>query len=1058
MKRVKKEFWRGLSGVLAFLLIFITFVSPIADTYARRINAMLGISTSEVVSSGSSTEDTAYFKSDYGTDIYDLEQLAQLEADAAAEEVRQVEAGVVLLKNDNDALPLAEGSSVTLFGQSTVNPFYSYHSVSNSMQTLVTYVDSMRSVYDVNETLVSAYSSSGYTRVRSATSPVIGEAPAEFYTDALKQSWQTSYNDAAIVFITRQGGEDSDLVMETSEGISQLALHQDERDMLAMLQQEKANGVFDKIIVLVNANSAMELGWLEEYDVDACLWVGTPGIVGFTGVANVLTGEVSPSGHLVDTYAKNSLSAPAYVNAGQNSYTWANLDEVTAYCSDDAKYVSYYITYAEGIYVGYKYFETRYEDAILNQGGAISSVGSSTGMAWNYTDEVSYPFGYGLSYTTFEQKLTGVTYNADTDMYTVSVAVTNTGDVAGKSVVQVYAQTPYGEYEKTYNVEKAAVNLVGYSKTAELAPGETAMIDVEVERYLLASYDYTNAKGYILSAGDYYLAIGDDAHDAVNNILAAKNATGMVDVLGNPASGDAAKTYTWNQAELDTTSYRYSEETGAEVTNQFEEADLNYWIDGAVTYLSRKDWAGTYPAPMAIVATEAMMKELDNQNYVKPADAKSISDFAQGVDAGLTFVDMRNVEYDDPLWETFLDQLTLEQMTSILPDQNGAAEITEIGLPASYRGDDMDCLEQVTFKANGKSGIVWPSAVLLATTWDVDCVARRAAFTGNEAYFMRCTEIWSGGPNFHRNQFCGRNNAYYSEDATMDYIIGRVMSLNCQKYGVILGYKHLVLNDQELYRESIATFCNEQALREIYMRAFEGAYVDGDCLGVMTAFNRVGCTYGGSCASVLNDVMRGEWGFRGVVCSDAVVGMNYKTHYVENLVAGMDYWCWDMAGFGPPPGGFGGGGAAPGGAASGEPSGEASGEASAGAASGEAAAPAAEPAAAAADTAETADTGNSGTYDAGGLSSEVIYNAIVENDDGYLYECLRTAVKNQLYAESRTNLINGLSADSVVVTVTPWWRTALTALNIALGVLTAGSIGMYAWAVVSECKRRKESN
>ena len=290
MKRVKKEFWRGLSGVLAFLLIFITFVSPIADTYARRINAMLGISTSEVVSSGSSTEDTAYFKSDYGTDIYDLEQLAQLEADAAAEEVRQVEAGVVLLKNDNDALPLAAGSSVTLFGQSTVNPFYSYHSVSNSMQTLVTYVDSMRSVYDVNETLVSTYSSSGYTRVRSATSPVIGEAPAEFYTDALKQSWQTSYNDAAIVFITRQGGEDSDLVMETSEGISQLALHQDERDMLAMLQQEKANGVFDKIIVLVNANSAMELGWLEEYDVDDCLWVGTPGIVGFTGVANVLTG------------------------------------------------------------------------------------------------------------------------------------------------------------------------------------------------------------------------------------------------------------------------------------------------------------------------------------------------------------------------------------------------------------------------------------------------------------------------------------------------------------------------------------------------------------------------------------------------------------------------------------------------------------------------------------------------------------------------------------------------------------------------------------------------
>ena len=1039
MSKVKKELWRGLAAVMAFLLIIVTFLSPIADTYSGRINSVLGVETSKVVSSGSSDADTAYFKSDYGTDIYDLEQLSKLEEDAAAEEILQVEQGVVLLKNDNNALPLAAGSSVTLFGQSTVNPFYSYHSLRNSMQTLVTYADAMRSAYDVNETMISAYENSGYTRVRSATNPVIGEAPADFYTAALTGSWQSAYNDAAVVMFTRQAGEDCDMVMTDSEGISQLALHQDEKDLMAMLQREKANGVFDKIIVLVNSNSAMELGWLDEYDVDACLWIGTPGIVGFTGVVNVLTGQVSPSGHLADTYAKNSLAAPAYVNAGENSYEWANLDAVTRYCSDAARYVTYYITYAEGIYVGYKYFETRYEDAVLGQGGASGEMGSSTGGPWNYTDEVSFPFGYGLSYTSFDQTLNGVSFDEAADLYTANVTVTNTGSVPGRSVVQVYAQTPYGDYEKTYNVEKAAVSLVGYAKTDELAPGESVTVDVPVERYLLASYDYTNAKGYILSAGDYYLAVGDDAHDALNNILAAKGASGMVDVLGAPAAGNAEKTYTWNQAELDAESYRFAAETGTEVTNLFAQADLNTWIDGAVTYLSRKDWEGTWPKPLSITATQAMMFELDDQSYHKPADAVSVSSFNQGVDAGLKFVDMREVEYDDPLWETFLDQLTIEQMTSILPDQNGSAAIGEIGLPASYRGDDMDCLEQVTFKANGKSGIVWPSAVLLATTWDTGCVARRASFTGNEAYFMGCTEIWSGGPNFHRNQFCGRNNAYYSEDATMDYIIGRVMTENSQKYGVILGYKHLILNDQELHRESIATFANEQTIREIYMRAFEGAYRNG-CMGVMTAFNRVGLTYGGSAKSVLTDLLRTEWGFHGVICSDAAVGTDYKTHYAENLVAGMDYWCWDMAGFGPPPGAAGG--------ASGGPSGEASGEASS------------EPAAADATPAETAapvDTGNSGTYSAGGVSSAVILQKIVDNDDGYLLGHLRRAVKNQLYAESRTNLINGLDSDAVVVDVTPGWRIALTAANICLGVLTAGFLGLYAWSVVRERKTRKEN-
>lgn len=1005
--RKKKELYRGAAAIFALLFIVATYGGQVANSYSGRINTVLGISTSKIVNKGSSKSST-YYKSDYGNDIYNKTQLKELESDAAKEEISEVEEGCVLLKNENNVLPLKEGSNITLFGQSTIDPFYSYHSTTNSMQELISYESAMKSSYNVNQTVLDVYKNSGVKRVKDATNPVIGEAPSSIYTDKVKSSWKSAYNDAAVVMLTRQGSEDSDLLMKDSEGISQLALHQNEKDMLQMLKEEKEKGVFKKIIVLLNSNSAMETGWLSNYDVDACLWIGTPGIVGFTGVVNILKGDANPSGHLVDTYATNSLSAPAYVNAGSNTSTWANVNDVTAYCSDDAKYVSNYMIYAEDIYVGYKYFETRYEDCILNQGKANSTKGSSSNSAWNYPDEVSFPFGYGLSYTNFDQKIDQVDYDSQNDNYEVSVTVTNTGKVTGKSVVQLYAQTPYGDYEKQNHIEKSAVQLAAYTKTKTLKAGESETVKVKVDRYLLASYDTYNTKGYVLSAGDYYLAIGDDAHDALNNILAAKGATGMVDTKGNIVTGNAEKTYEFTNDTLDTDTYSNSKATNTKVTNKFENADINNWIDNAVTYLSRSDWDGTYPAATSISATKDMMKELDNQNYKKASDSDSASKYTQGKNKGITWMQMKDVDYDDEKWDTFLNQLSIKEMCSILPDQNGSVQIQSIALPASYRGDDMDCLEQVTFKANKKSGIVWQSSVLLATTWNKECVAKRASYTGNEAIFMGCTEIWSGGPNFHRNQFCGRNNAYYSEDATLDYLIGEILCKNVQKYGVILGYKHLVLNDQETHRESVATFANEQTIREIYMRAFEGAYSNAGCLGVMTAFNRVGCTYGGSASSVLKDVLRDEWGFKGVVCSDAVVGMNYKTHYAENITSGLDYWCWDMAGFGGP---------------------------------------------AAATTTKAEVNGNSGTYKAGGTSDKVIEELITKNDDGTLLSALRGAVKNQLYAELKTNLTNGLTKDSKIISVTPWWKNAILYLQIATGLLWLMSFSFYIYKLA---KNRKE--
>lgn len=962
------------------------------------------------VAASGAADPTYRYVSDYGTDIMDQSKLEELENDCAEQGAKDVEAGCVLLRNEGDALPLPAGSHVTLLGQNSIEsaiqeeatggfggpkkysgPFYSYHSGGDSSKgaliATVTYLECMEEVYEVNPTVVEAYRQSGYKRTKSPTEPAVGEAPAEFYTDDIKASWSADYNDAAIVMLTRQGSEDCDLMLEDTKGMSYLALHQEERDLLTMVKEQKEAGVFKRVIVLVNSSWAIELGELADFGVDAALWIGAPGATGFKGIVRLLTGEVNPSGHLVDTFAKNSLSAPAITYAqSKNVQTWANLQEVLDGCDDTDKYVSYYLVYAEGIYVGYKYYETRYEDCILGQGKATDAVGSSTGSAWSYNDEIAYPFGYGLSYTTFEQKLDGVKYDSAADVYKASVTVTNTGNVAGRSVVQLYAQTPYGEYEKTNKVEKSAVQIVGFGKTGELEAGASETVEIEVERYLLASYDYTSAKAWIMSSGDYYLAVGDDAHDALNNILAAKGASGMIDVLGKPAAGDKSKVYTWSEASLDATSYARSRYTDVVVTNEFDDADINTLGTETVTYLTRSDWAGSFPAePVAITATAAMIHDLNGEIYEKPADAPSVDSFTQGADNGLTFADMFDVEFDDDeTWNKFLDQLTAEEMASIMPDSNGSVALDKVTMPASYRGDDMDQLEQVHFKLTDQSGYLWPSIMLSASSWDREQQAERVRLTANEAYFMGCTEIWSGGPNIHRTPFNGRATAYYSEDGMVGYYLGQVQAEECQKLGIILGLKHLCVNDQEAMRESAATFTNEQALRENYLRAFEGAYAKGGAQGLMTAFNRMGTTYCGSCKELLTTVLREEWGAHVTVCSDAVVGADYKKHYASNLAAGMDYWCWDMAGFGP--------------------------------------------------AAEAAPSN---------LSKDVIPQLIAEGD-GYMLDRLRNATKNHVYAEVRSIMVNGLSGNAKIEHITPWWQNALTGAKVGAGVLAAGFAGLYA--------------
>ncbi len=973
MKR--SRLWTGLASACSFLLTASILGMNCMMSYEGTVNGALGISTSRVVNEdGADADETTYFESEYGE--LNAENLQTLISDTYAESVTEQEEGSVLLKNEDNALPLSEDeTSVTLFGHSVVQPLYKSNSAGSSgyegKYCIDLYTALSDAGFEINDTLYNAYKESDTMRSsgvaafgQEATEWSLGEEDISFYTDKLRQSWEDNYNDVAIVMLSREGGEGAELYMEDEAGISQLALHQEEKDLLQMI---KDSGKFEKTIVLVNSGNAMELGWLDEYDVDACLWIGLPGQRGFEGVANILTGKANPSGRLTDTYAVNSLSAPAVVNGGYHNQNWTNLDYVLDNSDDLDSEVSWYTVQAEGIYIGYKYYETRYEDLILGQGNASTEKGSSTGKAWSYTDEVSYPFGYGLSYTTFDQTLDSVEVTDDT--VTVTVTVTNTGDVAGKSVVQVYAQTPYGDYEKENLVEKSAIQLVNFDKTDVLEPGESETVTIECDKYLLASYDYTNTQGYIMSEGDYYISVGDNAHDALNNVLAAKGASGMVDVSGAPSSGSVDKTYTWSE-EFDDTTYRTSQYTDEEVTNQFADCDINYWIEDSVTYLSRNDWDGTYPtAPVQIEATDEMIEVLGGEYYEKPEDALSVDDYTQGDNQGIPLASMIGKDFNDEDWETYLNQFTVEELATLTADNFGTAEIPTVGKPAVVVGDGPDGVggkfDEEKY-GDGRDDCCFPCENILASTFNKELLQRRGELMAEEAMYLGMAQVWMPGVNLHRTPFGGRNFEYYSEDAVMSYlcIIPEVQAMESK--GVHAGAKHVAGNDQENNRQGISVFFNEQAYREGALRGCESAVTEGGGMAVMHGFNRLGMKWCSSSEALCTQVLRNEWGFYGQQETDAVAtDEGYRAHFTTSLAAGTNTYCLDFS----------------------------------------------------------------------GASSRAITAAIESNDDGYLLGKLRDSAHYYLYIIANSSIMNGYSVDSKVVAVTPWWQPTMYVIIGVFAVL-----------------------
>lgn len=1006
----KKKLWRGLVGLFAALAMFMVFATLILFQYASVINTTFNIQTSIKVP-GSSEGDKEYYKSDFGE--ISPENLKKVEAAAEAQATKEEEEGAVLLKNGTvngkPALPLnpqTEGK-VSLFGRAAYSPLYRTTAACtrvdvNNPDRVVSLNKALTDAgFSVNQTLFNAYAS-GKGREKPGIS-FLFEEPIAFYN--AQQSSLANYKDVAIVMLTRSGGEGNDMAVDQSgdvrftdaEVANSLALQTNEKNMLEFV---KAQG-FGKVIVLINTNYMMELDWFDEYGVDAAMYIGTPGLTGFTGVVNLLTGKdgLAPSGKLVDTFAANSLSSPAIVNAAGNTPQWANFgtNSYPTEVKDVSQQTSWVSVQQENIYVGYKYYETRYADAVMGDEGAKSAVGSSFDGGWDYAKEMCYPFGYGLSYTTFKKTITGVTDNED-GTYTVKVKVENTGSVAAKESVQVYVSTPYGDYEKARKIEKSAILFVGFGKTDVVQPGaaNAAEIEVKVEEYLFASYDYTDAKGYVLTAGDYYFAVGSDAHDALNNVLGAKGYTdGLIDQNGNAVTPVQAATHKLTKA-LDATTYKYGENE-VQVTNKFDKMNINYWAGNDVKYLSRSDWSGTFPteAAKAYLQSGEMATLLQGEFYVKSSDAPSTDAYAQGksnnwkgVDKGISFFAMREFEYNDGKWNDFIDQFDLEDLSTMTANYFGNKAITtgSINLDAKYGGDGCQGVGDTAYSktVTGGDENLWPCLYtsVLPCTFNAELIENRGCLMANQALYLDATVIWTGGGNLHRTPYGGRNAEYYSEDANLCYIVGYIELTAMEKRGILGGIKHFTANDQEEHREGLNTFYTEQALREGSLRAFEGALRKGKVKAVMQAFNRQGVVFSSSCKELNIGVLREEWGYKGEVITDASSGVTtgYKAHYVTSMANGTDIYCLD----------------------------------------GE------------------------------GVAGGIIIDYIRKNDDGEMLGYLRESAKNVAYALSRSAAINGYDDGTKVVTVTPAWQVSVIVVACLFGAVAIGCVVMYILSAIKE--------
>ena len=753
--------------------------------------------------------------------------------------------GVVLLKNQDGTLPLTE-KKLNVFGWASTNPCYGGTGSGgvDSSQSISLLAGLENAGFELNTELSDFYTD--YNTVRETgsldgnTNWTLPEPSADSYTAEMMDNAK-AFSDTALIVIARIGGEGDDLPTDMSTvkyitdepgmahegdfvaGQTYLELSKTERDLVDLVTSN-----FDNVIVLYNGANAFELGWVDEYEnIRGVVTVAGPGQDGFGSLGRVLSGEVNPSGRLADTYVYDLTKTYNFNNIG--SFLYDNTQEFADKDTDLYNLVSF-VNYTEGIYVGYKFYETAAVEGLID-----------------YDTTVQYPFGYGLSYTTFDQKMSDLQVSEDGSV-SFDVTVTNTGSVAGKDVVEVYFTPPY----TNGGIEKAEVNLLDFGKTGLLDPGASETLTFTFNEEDLASYDDLVNRAYVLEKGTYNISIRSDSHTVLDSRDFVKDSTVVYD-QDNPRSTDQIA-----------------------ATNVFDDAR------GNVTYLSRADHFANYAEATAAPASYSMPDDvkavfLNNDTY-NPEDNNNPDDVmpTTGASNGVMLADLAGKDYDDPLWSDLLDELTVEDMGTLIAKAGfSTIEIPSIGKVATNEIDGPSGLHSF-FNPNMK-GYSYPAPTTLACTWNKELAHRLGELIGTEASEVGVNGWYGPAMNIHRSAFSGRNFEYYSEDAQLSGEMAAQTVAAAQERGVYCFLKHFALNDQELNRNNqLCVWANEQAIREIYLKAFELPVKEGHATAAMAAFNYIGHEWAGGSSALMKTVLRQEWGFRGMVLTDAALdGYNY---------------------------------------------------------------------------------------------------------------------------------------------------------------------------------------
>ena len=1080
----KRALWRGLTTLFTFIFSLTIIIGVVAESYKATIDTALGTLSEKFVSENTE-DDPLYDKFQPSAEVLNedgtgnshalIQKAIDLNRQQAAE-------GAVLLKNNNadgQGLPLAGNSQVTLFGiRSHVSllgssfgvkaqgPYISLEQALTQNKTdfknTIAYtlnnnfatgevtrgatLDSWSgdefefegAGFTVNPVMTAVYDKLNETYLHSENETPSAEydpgEPSAAEIKAVNSDYAASfaeYGDAAIVVISRPSAESKDYlpggVVDGLGAEEPLQLTANERDTIEM-----AKKCSDNVIVLLNSANAVEIGDLKnDPEIDSILWIGFPGCYGMLGVSDILCGRTSPSGALPDIYATYNMSAPAMQNMGNFQYE-NGADMLTRGAGQTGGTTGNYLIEAEGIYVGYRYYETRYYDSVFGNGNAGSPVGAyASSTEWDYDKEVAYGFGYGLSYTDFTQEFEGEPeFNVSTDPETgvcdatavFHVKVTNTGDMAGKSIVQIYGQAPYTEG----GVEKSAVQLLNFGKTDTLKPGESQVVSVEVDLQYIASYDntYDNGDGtvgtYILDPGTYYFAMGNGAHDALNHMMARQGAD--PESLSGESNSAMAYEHKITEDFISSTAFSVSK-TGEKISNQLDYADWNYFQPGEVTYLSRTDWAGTYPksyTDMTLVNEELI--NLLNGNYYTIQTDDDTSGITWGKDSNLMFYEMYGTDFDDVKWQDLLDKMTLEE-AQYLATFGGPSipGVSSIGTVETYMTENAGNGVAVNLNASKDTGAPWSisasdpngnwhpevfaNAPLVAASFNQDLYKEVGSFIGEEALFTGIPILWGPGLNTHRHAYNGRNGEYYSEDPVLSGSAAMEFAIGALDYGLIAAPKHFAFNDQETNRSGVAPYMLEQRAREVELRAYQIAFeatkydteeVDAGMRGLMVSFSKIGPVECTASYELMTEILKEEWGFKGYAVTDI-----YDDTDIYGAVLASGTTCFDTRGIS----GFYG-----------------------------------------ATTLENCSTFAT-QVDGSKVSAQLL------SGDARLQNAVKDSCHNILYAFSQSSLMNRYNSTTHIEQTMTWWRMAYMAAIAAFGILLLASGALY---VVSSKRKERE--